>query len=89
MKTKTLVIYDSEGNILFTMNNATKTYKMLVTSVGEGQEIDSVDTINNKIILRDAPKSEIEKTNEQLLQLQAKIQEVMTAVDTLVMGGEN
>lgn len=86
---KTLVIYDSEGNILFTMNNATKTYKMLVTSVGEGQEIDSVDTINNKIILRDAPKSEIEKTNEQLLQLQAKIQEVMTAVDTLVMGGEN
>lgn len=86
---KVLVVYDEEGNIIFTQSNATKNYRLLVADVNEGKEIESVDPINNKVIFRDAPQSEIDKTNEQLQQLQAKVQEVMAAVDVLVMGGDN
>ena len=86
---KVLVVYDEEGNIIFTQSNANSNYRLLVADVNEGKDIESVDPINNKVIFRDAPQSEIDKTNEQLQQLQAKVQEVMAAVDVLVMGGDN
>lgn len=86
---KTLVVYNKEGQIIFTQTNATSSYNLIVADVPDGKEIDGVDAINNKVLLRDSSidKSELEKTNEKILQLQAKIQEAMSVLDEVLNGG--
>lgn len=88
---KTLIVYDAKGNIAFALDNATSNYKLQVVDVPVGKEISGVDAVNNKVLLRDSTvdKSELEKTNKKVDELQAQLQEAMATIDILVMGGSN
>ena len=46
---KTLVVYDKQGNIIFTQTNATEQYNCIVEDVADGKEVVGVDVKNNKL----------------------------------------
>lgn len=86
---KTLVVYDTKGNIIFTQTNATEQYNCIVEDVADNKEIVGVDVSTKKCILVDkqatteekerlkveleAKNKELEETKQELLQTQAKL----------------
>nr|DAH85453.1 MAG TPA: triphosphate pyrophosphohydrolase [Caudoviricetes sp.] len=86
---KTLIVYDYNGNIIFTQTNATETYNCLVEDIAEGKIPVSVDISTGKCILDDNEKvkkekqklkeelekkqNEITNTNKELLKQQADL----------------
>lgn len=87
---KTLIVYDTKGNIVFTQSNATSNYKLLVSDIPSGKEIAGVDAVNNKIILRDSTvdKSELEQTKEEVEDLKKQLKATQTALNDLIMDKE-
>lgn len=85
---KILVVYDTEGNIVFTQSNATSNYKIIVADVPSGKEIDKIDAINNKVILRDVVNTdELESLKNKVTELSEKLEATNEAIDSIVMGG--
>ena len=79
---KTLVVFNSKGQPIFTQTNATENYNLLVEDVSEDKEIIGIDTSTSKCILADrqatteekeALKKELEKTKQELLQTQVEL----------------
>lgn len=66
---KTLVVYNSKGNIIFTQTNATDSYNLIVEDVADGKEVVGVDVKNNKLILADK-----QATTEQLRAKEAELE---------------
>ena len=72
---KTLVVYNKQGQLVFTQTNATDSYNLIVEDVADNKEIIGVDTSTNKCILVDRQATTEEK--EQLkLQLESKNKEL-------------
>ena len=72
---KTLVVYDTKGNIIFTQTNATDSYNLIIEDVPDNKEIIGVDASTGKCILVDRQATTEEK--EQLkLQLESKNKEL-------------
>lgn len=66
---KTLIVYDDEGNVIFTLNNITSQYGLLIENINNDKQVVKVDVENKKCILEDNDdikklKNKIE--NEQL-----------------------
>lgn len=66
---KTLIVYDDEGNVIFTLNNITSQYGLLIEDINNDKQVVKVDVENKKCILEDNDdikklKNKIE--NEQL-----------------------
>ena len=61
---KTLVVYNKEGNIIFTQTNATDSYNLIVEDVADNKEIIGVDTSTGKCILVDKLATTEEVTTE-------------------------
>lgn len=72
---KILIVYNKQGQIVFTQTNATEQYSCIVEDVAEDKEVVGVDVKNNKFILADkqataeeliATKAELESTKAEL-----------------------
>ena len=66
---KTLIVYDDEGNVIFTLNNITSQYGLLIENINNDKQVVKVDVEHQKCILEDNDdikklKNKIE--NEQL-----------------------
>ena len=63
---KTLVVYDTKGNIVFTQTNATDSYNLIVEDVADNKEIVGVDVKTGKLKLADRQATTEEKERLQL-----------------------
>lgn len=72
---KTLVVYDTKGNIVFTQTNVIENYQLLIEEIVDNEEIIGVDVSNNKCIKanrlatteeKEALKAELESKNNEL-----------------------
>ena len=86
---KTLVVYDNNGQLIFTQTNATDSYNLIVEDVADNKEVVGVDTSTGKCNLADklatteekeqlklqleSKNIELEKTKQELLDTQATI----------------
>ncbi len=86
---KTLIIYDSEGKVVFTQSNAVSTYRLISEEVPDNKEIAGVDIKSDKLILLDRlattedkerlkaeleyKNKELQVTKQELLQTQAEL----------------
>lgn len=82
---KTLVIYNQQGNIIFTQTNATDSYNLIVEDVAENKEIVGIDVSTGKCILVDKQatteeketlKKELEEKNKELKQKELENEEL-------------
>lgn len=90
---KTLVIYNKQGQLVFTQTNATDSYNLIVEDVADNKEIIGVDTSTEKCILVDklatteekeelkakleSKNNELQKKQNDLLKLQADYAELV------------
>ena len=89
---KTLIVYDSKGNLVFTQTNALEKYNCIVEDVADNKEIIGVDISTRKCITVDRPATteekeqlkrelnekniELENTKQELLKTQAAVVDV-------------
>lgn len=66
---KKLIVYDKDGNIVFTSAPADSTYKLIVEDVPDDKEIIGIDNVGN-LILKDK-----EATNEDNKKLQKELED--------------
>ena len=60
---KTLVVYNKQGEVIFTQTNATDSYNLIVEDVAEGKEIIGVDVKTGKLKLADRQAGNYRKNN--------------------------
>ena len=72
---KTLIVYDKQGQLIFTQTNATEDYNFLVEDIEDNKEIIGVDISKKKCIVvdklatteeKEALKTELESKNNEL-----------------------
>ena len=68
---KTLVIYDTKGNIVFTQTNATDFYNLIVEDVADNKEIIGMDLSTGKLVTVKADLSDYKK-QQKLDELEEK-----------------
>lgn len=75
---KTLIVNDTEGNIIFTMQGTEiqDNYSCIVTDIEEGKEIVSVDTTTGQVITKDKEPNELEKLQSENEELTDKVIEL-------------
>ena len=89
---KTLIVYNKQGQLIFTQTNATDSYNLIVEDVADNKEIVGVDVSTGKCILADrqatteekealkraleVKNKELENTKQELLQTQATIVDI-------------
>lgn len=61
---KTLIVYDDEGNVIFTLNNITSQYGLLIEDINNDKQVVKVDVENKKCILED--NDDIKKLKKQI-----------------------
>ena len=61
---KTLIVYDYEGNVIFTLNNITSQYGLLIEDINNDKQVVKVDVENKKCILED--NDDIKKLKKQI-----------------------
>lgn len=61
---KTLIVYDYEGNVIFTLNNITSQYGLLIENINNDKQVVKVDVENKKCILED--NDDIKKLKKQI-----------------------
>ena len=61
---KTLVVYDDEGNVIFTLKNITGKYDLLIENINNDKQVTKVDVENKICILEDNDK--IKKLKKQI-----------------------
>ena len=66
---KTLVVYNNNGQLVFTQTNAIDSYNLIVEDVADNKEIIGVDTSTEKCILVDK-----QSTTEEKEVLKAKLE---------------
>lgn len=69
---KTLILYDTDGNTVFTMQSVDikEKYSCIVADIEKGKEIVSVDVETNTVITKDKEPNEFEKLqteNDELI----------------------
>lgn len=90
---KVLVVYNTQGNILFTQANVTDSYNLIMADVADTKEVVGVDVNNKKLITVDklatteekqaleaeleAKNKELEEKNTELLKTQAELAQTM------------
>lgn len=91
---KTLIIYDNTGYVYLTQSG---TYNIpqggiqyLETEVPDGKSLKSMDTskIPNLPIFDDIPKTDLEKTQDQLLETQAQLADLQEKILLKENGGK-
>ena len=72
---KTLVVYNKQGQLIFTQTNATDSYNLIVEDVAENKEIVGVNLSTEKCILvdKDATTEEKETIKRELLKTQEEL----------------
>ncbi|NOW07868.1 hypothetical protein [Clostridium beijerinckii] len=85
---KTLIVYDTEGNIIFAQSNANESCEIIIEDIPDGKQIKKVDTSisPNRPIFEDIPKSELELLKEQVNNL-AQANAELTSI--VAMGNTN
>ena len=82
---KTLVVYNKQGQLIFTQTNATDSYNLIVEDVAENKEIVGVDVKTGKLKLvdrqatteeKEALKKELEEKNKELKQKELENEEL-------------
>lgn len=75
---KTLIVNDTEGNIIFTMQGTEiqDNYSCIVTDIEEGKEIVSVDVSTGQVITKDKKPTEFEKLQTENEELTDKVIEL-------------
>ena len=58
---KTLVIYDTKGNIVFTQTNATDSYNLIVEDVADNKEVIGMDLSTGRLVTVKADLSDYKK----------------------------
>ena len=58
---KTLVVYNKQGQLIFTQTNVTDSYNLIVEDVADNKEIVGVDVATRKCILADKQATTEEK----------------------------
>lgn len=91
---KTLIIYDNSG---FIYNQVTGDYRTPKGGVNylevdegsyNGKIIKSVNIENKELVLEDIPKTDLEKTQEQLLETQAQLADLKEQILLKENGGK-
>ena len=86
---KTLVVYDKQGQLVFTQTNATDSYNLIVEDVADNKEIVGVDVKNKKLILADkqataeelrATEAELEEKNKELQETKQELLQTQAAI---------
>ncbi|WP_459481941.1 hypothetical protein [Clostridium saccharoperbutylacetonicum] len=91
---KTLIVYDNIGYIYLQMTGDYKVpqggMNYLETEIPEGKHIKSIDTNKtpNVPIFEDIPKTELEQTQEQLLETQAQLADLQEKILLNENGGK-
>lgn len=75
---KTLIVYDSNGNIISSMwgTEIQDNYSCIVADIEEGKEIVSVDASTGQVITKDKGPTELEKLQSENEELTDKIIEL-------------
>lgn len=75
---KTLIVNDTEGNIIFTMQGTEiqDNYSCIVTDIEEGKETVSVDVSTGQVITKEKGPSELEKLQSENEELTDKVIEL-------------
>ena len=75
---KTLIVNDTEGNIIFTMQGTEiqDNYSCIVTDIEENKEIVSVDVETGQVITKDKEPNELEKLQSENEELTDKVIEL-------------
>ncbi|CAI3548828.1 hypothetical protein [Clostridium neonatale] len=75
---KTLIVNDTEGNIIFTMQGTEiqDNYSCIVADIEEGKEIVSVDVSTGQVITKEKGPSELEKLQSENEELTDKVIEL-------------
>lgn len=85
---KTLIIYDNEGTIILQQAGSYKIpqggVQYLISDIPEGKLAVSVDVKNEKVILKDMPKTETSILKDELDQLKNDMADLMMEI---AMGG--
>ena len=68
---KTLVVYDNNGQLVFTQTNAIDSYNLIVEDVADNKEVIGVNSSTGKCILADR-KATTEEKEQLKLQLESK-----------------
>lgn len=88
---KMLVIFNTKnGQIMYTQSGSSiedGIISNLTVEVPEGKVIDKYDNTTGRILFKNIPKSDLDKTNEKIDNLQSQLQETMTALDIIINGG--
>lgn len=86
---KKTIIYDEKGNIVLTLDSDNSDYRIKNIDVPDDKKISAIDIKNDTVILvdKEVDKSELEKTNDKVDELQAQLQEAMAALDAVINGG--
>lgn len=86
---KTLVIYNQQGQLIFTQTNATDSYNCIVENVAENKEIVGVDVSTGKCTLvdklatteeKEAIKRELEEKNKELEETKQKLLQTQATI---------
>ena len=85
---KTLIVNDTEGNIIFRMQGTEiqDNYSCIVADIEEGEEIVSVDTTTGQVITKDKEPNELEKLQSGNEELTDKVVEL--TAQNLINSGE-
>lgn len=90
---KTLIVYDKDGNIVFTSSPADSNYNLIVEDVADNKEIIGVDTSTGKCILvdklatteeKEALKIELESKNNELQKKQNDLLKLQSEYANLI-----
>lgn len=74
-----LIVYDNEGNIIYTLQGGEevkKRYSCMVAEIGENEIIESINTVTGQVIVKEKEPSELEKLQTENEELTDKVIEL-------------
>ena len=74
-----LIVYDNEGNIIYTLQGGEevkKSYSCMVAEIGENEIIESINTVTGQVIVKEKEPSELEKLQTENEELTDKVIEL-------------
>ncbi|CAI3193630.1 hypothetical protein [Clostridium neonatale] len=79
MNIRILIVYDNEGNIIYTLQGGEevkKSYSCTVAEIGENEIIESINTVTGQVIVKEKEPSELEKLQTENEELTDKVIEL-------------